>query len=109
MPKDNDLIAEKVAAIVKKIPFGSVTTYGAIARCIGIGRSARTIGWILNGFKNRKDIPAHRVVNRNGLLTGKVHFGAELSMEDRLRSEGVEVFDDQIVDLEKYFWEPCDK
>jgi methylated-DNA-protein-cysteine methyltransferase-like protein len=107
MPKDNDLLTEKVASIVKKIPSGRVTTYGSIAKCIGIQRSARTVGWILNSFKNRKDIPAHRVVNRNGLLTGKVHFGAELSMEDCLKNEGVEVKGDQIINLEKYFWNPC--
>lgn len=108
MPKDNDLISEKVANIVKKIPYGRVTSYGAIAKQIGIRRSARLVGWILNSFKNRPEIQAHRVVNRKGLLTGQGHFSPEWPMENRLASEGIPVDNNQIVDFQKYFWDPIE-
>lgn len=108
MPKDNDLISEKVANIVKKIPYGRVTSYGAIAKQIGIRRSARLVGWILNSFKNRPEIPAHRVVNPKGLLTGQGHFSPEWPMENRLASEGIPVDNNQIVDFQKYFWDPIE-
>jgi methylated-DNA-protein-cysteine methyltransferase-like protein len=108
MPNDNDLISEKVANLVRKIPFGRVTTYGAIAKQIGIGKSARLVGWILNSFKNRPDIPAHRVVNRIGILTGQGHFNPEWPMENRLASEGILVENNQVVDFQKYFWDPSE-
>ena len=96
---------EKVLEIVRQIPYGRVTTYGAIARRLGSARSARMVGWVLNSQKGNSDIPAHRVVNRQGLLTGKMHFDGTNLMQELLESEGVEVVDNR-VDLEKYFWEP---
>jgi len=96
---------EKVLEIVRQIPYGRVTTYGAIARRLGSPRSARMVGWVLNSQKGNSDIPAHRVVNRQGLLTGKMHFEGTNLMQELLESEGVEVEDNR-VDLEKYFWDP---
>jgi len=98
--------SEKVIQLVTQIPSGKVTTYGAIAECLGNKRAARMVGWILNRQKYNKDIPAHRVVNRKGLLTGKMHFEGTNLMEDLLKSEGVPVENNQIVDFEKYFWKP---
>ncbi|MBT8387119.1 MAG: MGMT family protein [Ignavibacteria bacterium] len=94
----------KVYRVTKKIPYGKVTTYGHIAEACGIKSAARTVGWAINGCGN--DIPAHRVVNRYGALTGKVHFGDPNLMEDLLRSEGVEFDENDCVILEKYLWVP---
>lgn len=102
---DKDNFYENVFDVVKLIPAGRVTSYGAIARYLGTGKSARMVGYALNQ-SFQMDIPAHRVVNRNGMLTGKIHFPPERSMEDALRAEGMEVIDDQIVNFEKYFWDP---
>jgi methylated-DNA-protein-cysteine methyltransferase-like protein len=95
---------QKVFAVAKKIPYGKVTTYGHIAEACGIKSSARTVGWALNGCG--PDIPAHRVVNRNGALTGKIHFGDPSLMEDLLRSEGIEFDKNGCVKLDKYLWLP---
>ncbi len=97
---------ERVYEVVRKIPYGKVTSYGAIAKAIGSGRSARMVGWAMNAAHNLQDVPAHRVVNRNGLLTGKHHFEGTNLMQQLLESEGVKVVDNQIIDLEKYFWTP---
>ncbi len=97
---------ERVYAIVKQIPEGKVTSYGAIAKALGTDRSARMVGWAMNASHNRDDIPAHRVVNRKGLLSGKHHFDGTNLMQQLLENEGIEVVDNQIVDFEKYFWEP---
>ena len=94
----------KVYAVAKKIPYGKVTTYGHIAEACGIKSAARTVGWALNGCG--PDIPAHRVVNRYGALTGKIHFGDPNLMEDLLRSEGVEFDKDGCVKLEEHLWIP---
>ncbi len=94
----------KVYDIAKKIPYGKVTTYGHIAEAVGIKSSARTVGWAMNGCG--RDIPAHRVVNRVGALTGKFHFGDPNLMEDLLRSEGVEFDKHGFVNLEKHLWIP---
>jgi len=94
----------KVYDIAKKIPYGKVTTYGHIAEVCGIKSAARTVGWALNGCGS--DIPAHRVVNRYGALTGKIHFGDPNLMEDLLRSEGVEFDKNGCVKLEKHLWIP---
>ena len=94
----------KVYAIAKKIPYGKVTTYGHIAEVCGIKSAARTVGWALNGCG--PDIPAHRVVNRYGALTGKIHFGDPNLMEDLLRSEGIEFDKNGCVKLEKHLWIP---
>ncbi len=94
----------KVYEIVKEIPYGKVTTYGHIAEVCGIKSAARTVGWALNGCG--PDIPAHRVVNRFGALTGKVHFGDPNLMEDLLHSEGVEFDEKGCVRLDKHLWIP---
>ncbi len=99
---------ERVYELVCLIPHGRVTSYGAIAGYLGSRGSARMVGWAMNASHSAKEnIPAHRVVNRKGLLTGKHHFGAPNLMQQLLESEGIEVVDDQIVDFEKYFWDPA--
>ncbi|MBN2262103.1 MAG: MGMT family protein [Prolixibacteraceae bacterium] len=98
---------DKVYEIVKQIPPGKVTSYGAIARCIGSARSSRMVGWAMNASHTHAEwIPAHRVVNRNGLLTGKKFFGGENIMQELLEGEGIIIEDDQIVNFEKHFWDP---
>ena len=98
---------EKVYEVVRKVPYGRVTSYGAIARYLGTGRSARVVGWAMNQSHALDDVPAHRVVNRNGLLTGKHHFGGTRLMQQLLESEGVRVKDDQVVDFTSHFWDPA--
>jgi O-6-methylguanine DNA methyltransferase len=95
---------KKVYSITKKIPFGKVATYGDIAEACGIRSSARTVGWALNGCK--PDIPAHRVVNRYGALTGKIHFADPNLMEELLLGEGVEFEENGCVKLDKHLWKP---
>ncbi len=95
-----------VYEIVKLIPQGKVTSYGAIAQYLGIKSGARMVGWAMNASHALPDVPAHRVVNRNGLLTGKHHFEDETTMERRLKDEGVVVINDKIKDFEKLFWDP---
>jgi methylated-DNA-protein-cysteine methyltransferase related protein len=97
-----------VYQVVKLIPHGRVTSYGAIAACLGTKGSARMVGWAMNASHNSLDsIPAHRVVNRKGLLTGKHHFGGPYIMQQLLESEGISVIDDQICNFEKVFWDPA--
>jgi methylated-DNA-protein-cysteine methyltransferase related protein len=98
---------EQVYEVTKLIPYGRVTSYGAIARYLGSGQSSRMVGWALNGC-NSKDswIPAHRVVNRFGLLSGKHHFPGTDTMKQLLESENIKVEDNQVVDFEKLFWDP---
>ncbi|WP_290699967.1 MGMT family protein [Lacinutrix sp.] len=96
---------EKVYEIAKLIPYGRVTNYGAIGNYLGAPRSARMVGYAMNG-SHRKDIPAHRVVNRKGLLTGKHHFDGTNLMQQLLENEGIVVIDNQIQDLEKVYWDP---
>jgi methylated-DNA-protein-cysteine methyltransferase-like protein len=102
----NENFFERVYAVARQIPYGKVTSYGAIAKALGTARSSRMVGWAMNASHNRDDIPAHRVVNRNGLLTGKFHFDGTNLMQQLLESEGIEVVENQIVHFEKYFWEP---
>lgn len=97
---------EKVYAVARQIPYGKVTSYGAIAKALGTARSARMVGWAMNASHNMDDVPAHRVVNRKGLLTGKHHFDGTNLMQQLLENEGIEVVDNQIVDFEKHFWQP---
>jgi methylated-DNA-protein-cysteine methyltransferase-like protein len=97
---------ERVYQIARQIPYGRVTSYGAIAKSLGAARSARMVGWAMNASHNLEDVPAHRVVNRNGMLSGKHHFQGTNLMQQLLESEGVDVVDNQIVDFEKVFWEP---
>jgi methylated-DNA-protein-cysteine methyltransferase related protein len=98
---------ERVYEVVKLIPYGRVTSYGAIARYLGTGGSARMVGWAMNATHTQlQEIPAHRVVNRNGLLTGKHHFGGPDVMKQLLVSEGIIVNGDQIVNFREQFWDP---
>lgn len=98
---------ELVYHVVSLIPSGRVTSYGAIARYLGSPQAARTVGWALNkSFSGAGFIPAHRVVNRNGLLTGKFHFGYFEAMKELLESEGIRVDHDCVVDFERLFWDP---
>ncbi|MDZ7612356.1 MAG: MGMT family protein [Flavobacteriaceae bacterium] len=97
---------EKVYGITRKIPFGRVTTYGAIANYLGTPRSARMVGWALNNSHQFSDIPAHRVVNRAGILSGKHHFQGSNLMAQLLENEGIEIIEDKIVDFPKFFWDP---
>ena len=98
---------EKVYDVVRLIPHGRVSSYGAIASYLGTRGSARMVGWAMNASHSaNENVPAHRVVNRKGLLTGKHHFGTPTLMQQLLESEGVSVVDDQIVDFEKLFWDP---
>ena len=105
-PKTNDNFFERVYEIARQIPEGRVTSYGAIAKALGAARSARMVGWAMNASHNMEDIPAHRVVNRNGVLSGKHHFEGTNLMQQLLENEGIEVVDNQIVDFEKHFWLP---
>ena len=95
---------EKVYEVARQIPYGRVTSYGAIANYLGAKRSARLVGYAMNGSAG-KDVPAHRVVNRKGLLTGKHHFEGTNLMQQLLESEGVKVKDNQIQNFEKVFWD----
>ncbi|WP_299211349.1 MGMT family protein [uncultured Dokdonia sp.] len=97
---------DKVYAVTKRIPYGRVTSYGAIAKYLGAARSSRMVGWAMNGAGKHPDVPAHRVVNRVGLLTGKMHFGSSNAMQQMLAEEGIQVEDDQVVDFKKHFWDP---
>jgi len=108
MPKNpkNDNFFERVYAVARQIPYGKVTSYGAIAKVLGTARSARMVGWAMNACHNMEDVPAHRVVNRKGLLTGKHHFDGTNLMQQLLESEGIVVVNNQIVDLEEVYWEP---
>ena len=95
-----------VHEVTKLIPFGRVTTYGAIAAYLGTKQSARMVGWAMNSAHTLPDVPAHRVVNRIGLLTGRHHFASPTQMEELLISEGIEVNDHQIVNFKTHFWDP---
>jgi methylated-DNA-protein-cysteine methyltransferase related protein len=97
---------EKVYEIAKQIPFGRVTSYGAIAKYLGTAKSARMVGWAMNASHNNADIPAHRVVNRNGLLTGKFHFDGTNLMQQLLENEGIVVKENQIQNFHEVFWDP---
>lgn len=96
-----------VFEVVRRIPRGRVTSYGAIARAIGSPQAGRMVGWAVNqSFTGGEFIPAHRVVNRNGILTGKNHFGGREVMKELLESEGIRIEDDRVVDFEALFWDP---
>ena len=97
---------EKVYQVATLIPYGRVTSYGAIANYLGSPKSARMVGWAMNATHNNPDVPAHRVVNRKGLLTGKHHFEGTNLMQQLLESEGITIKENQIQDFEKLFWDP---
>jgi len=97
-----------VYEVVKQIPHGRVTSYGAIAKYLGMARSARMVGWAMNAAHSLPEpVPAHRVVNRTGLLTGKHHFGTTNEMQLRLEAEGIKIEGDQILDFERFYWDPA--
>lgn len=106
MKQDTLNFFDQVYEVTKLIPYGKVTSYGAIAKYLGAARSARMVGYAMNGSSG-KDVPAHRVVNRKGLLTGKHHFDGTNLMQQLLESEGVQVVDNQIQNFEKVFWDPA--
>lgn len=96
-----------VYELVRLIPKGRVTTYGAIAKCLGAPRSSRLVGYAMNNSHTQlPKVPAHRVVNRNGLLTGKHHFASPFEMEELLKMEGIEIENDTIVNFKEKFWDP---
>tara|TARA_B100000925_G_scaffold35149_1_gene23102 strand:+ start:118 stop:447 length:330 start_codon:yes stop_codon:yes gene_type:complete len=97
---------EKVYNVVRKIPAGRVTTYGAIARHIGSPNSSRMVGWAMNASHVKSDIPAHRVVNRIGLLSGKNHFYGSDLMKQLLENEGINIENDKVINFDKVFWDP---
>ena len=97
---------DKVYEVARQIPYGRVTSYGAIAKYLGAARSARMVGWAMNN-SSAKDVPAHRVVNRVGVLTGKHHFDGTNLMQQLLENEGIKVSDNQIQDFQKHFWDPA--
>jgi methylated-DNA-protein-cysteine methyltransferase related protein len=106
--KKDDTFFEQVFDVVRLIPKGRVTSYGAIAAALGTKLSARMVGWAMNASHNMKPkVPAHRVVNRNGLLSGKMHFAYPEQMQELLEKEGIQVADDKIVEFDKLFWNPA--
>lgn len=105
-PKGNDFF-EQVYAVVRLIPKGRVTSYGAIARYLGTARSSRMVGWAMNASHSlEQPVPAHRVVNRNGMLTGKMHFEHPGTMQELLEREGVHVVGDKVQEFSTLFWDP---
>jgi methylated-DNA-protein-cysteine methyltransferase-like protein len=98
----------KVYTVVQLVPEGKVTTYGAIAKYLGSPQSSRMVCWAMNAAHSHPDVPAHRVVNRKGLLTGKHHFGGGNIMKQLLENEGIKVIQDQIQNFEDYFWDPIE-
>src|SRR5687767_570271 len=105
--KRDENFFELVYEVARQIPKGRVTSYGAIAEALGTKLSARMVGWAMNGaHRIRPKVPAHRVVNRNGMLTGKFHFATPTEMEEKLKKEGIDVKKDKVVDFEKLFWDP---
>lgn len=107
MNPENKSFFERVYDIVRQIPYGRVTSYGAIAEYLGTAGSARMVGWAMNVSGKKGDIPAHRVVNRKGLLTGKHHFEGTNLMQQLLESEGITVINNQIQDFDTHFWNPA--
>jgi methylated-DNA-protein-cysteine methyltransferase-like protein len=105
--KENNGFFEQVYAVTRMIPYGRVTSYGAIARYLGSPQAARMVGWALNSSHHMEEfIPAHRVVNRNGTLTGKHHFGGQRVMQQLLENEGILISDDRIINFTDHFWDP---
>ncbi|HSI69224.1 MAG TPA: MGMT family protein [Gillisia sp.] len=107
MAGGEDNFFEKVYTVVRQIPAGRVTSYGAIARYLGAAGSARMVGWALNSSHKKEDVPAQRVVNRLGMLTGKHHFSGTNAMQQLLEAEGVRVKDNLVLDFKKLFWDPA--
>jgi methylated-DNA-protein-cysteine methyltransferase related protein len=103
----NDSFFRDVYDVVRLVPKGRITTYGAIAKYLGTAGSSRMVGWAMNGSHREKPpVPAQRVVNRNGMLTGKHHFGSPHLMRQLLESEGVRVENDKVIEFDRLFWDP---
>ena len=107
MEKEELSFFEKVYEVVKLVPKGRVTSYGAVARYLGSGQSARMVGWAMNASHGVPGIPAHRVVNSAGLLSGKHHFGEPNRMQQLLEKEGVRIENNTVTEFEKLFWDPA--
>ena len=107
MATDKDNFFQKVYQVVRQVPYGRVTSYGAIAKYLGAARSSRMVGWAMNASHGLDDVPAHRVVNRQGLLTGKHHFEGTNLMQQLLENEGVEVIENQVQNFDVLFWDPA--
>lgn len=103
--KDANFFAD-VYAIVRQVPRGRVTTYGAVAAALGVKSAARMVGWAMNAAHPLPDVPAQRVVNRNGMLSGKMHFATPDAMQQLLEKDGVAVVNDQVQNFENLFWDP---
>ena len=106
MTPNTDNFFDRVYEVVKKIPYGRVTNYGSIAKYLGSAKSSRAVGYAMNASHNIADVPAHRVVNKVGLLTGKHHFFGSTLMKDLLESEGIEIIDNQVIQFDSLYWDP---
>ena len=106
MTTNTDNFFDRVYEVVKKIPYGRVTNYGSIAKYLGSAKSSRAVGYAMNASHNIADVPAHRVVNKVGLLTGKHHFFGSNLIKDLLESEGVEIIDNQVIQFDSLYWDP---
>ncbi len=109
MAKDHTNFFNNVYDVARLIPYGRVTSYGAIAHYLGTKGSARIVGWAMNASGIHEDVPAHRVVNRAGVLTGKQHFGTVNPMQERLEAEGVKVVNDKIQNFKEIYWDPTEE
>ena len=106
MTPNTDNFFDRVYDVVKQIPYGRVTNYGSIAKYLGSAKSSRAVGYAMNASHNLADVPAHRVVNKVGLLTGKHHFFGSNLMKDLLESEGIEIVDNQVSRFDSLYWDP---
>ena len=106
MTSNTDNFFDRVYDVVKQIPYGRVTNYGSIAKYLGSAKSSRAVGYAMNASHNIADVPAHRVVNKVGLLTGKHHFFGSNLMKDLLESEGVEIINNQVIQFDSLYWDP---
>ena len=106
MTPNTDNFFDRVYNVVKQIPYGRVTNYGSIAKYLGSVKSSRAVGYAMNASHNLADVPAHRVVNKVGLLTGKHHFFGSNLMKDLLESEGIEIVDNQVNRFDSLYWDP---
>ena len=97
---------ERVYEVVQLVPEGRVTSYGAIAKYLGASKSSRMVGWAMSASHGRYEVPAHRVLNRNGLLTGAAHFDTPTLMQELLENEKITVLNNKVTDFEKFFWDP---
>ena len=107
MTNSSNTYFERVYEVVRQIPYGRVTSYGSIAAFLGLRSGARMVGWAMNNAHHQKEyVPAHRVVNRNGVLTGKHHFDTPGLMKQLLENEGLVIINDQIQNFNDHFWDP---